>query len=795
MKNYPVIKVAMLFILGIILQKVFNLQTGLLLYPWILFFVLSIIFLLFYKKESLQICFVILTLIISGAFYFSYMFNPVSYPFQKEKLAKSNVFGTISDIELEKENKIIIFVDTDSVKHNNNSVNINTKLRCAIYDSTEALRSLYSKLGIGDKLKITGTIIRPRNIRNPGEFDYELYLNQIDVAGIINTFSSKEILLLDKASPNFKHFIFQVRKSVDQLLESSHNKTTHSLLRGLLLADRSLISYESRNEFISAGVIHVLAVSGLHVGFIAMIFVFLFSRFGFKAKMILTIFGLVVFTLICGAPPSVVRASIMAIVIIIAKLTGRSTNLFNSLAIAALIIILINPNELFSPGFQLSFSAVLSIGIMYPILNKLFNAEAIRNRYYKYIIQFVAVSLSAQIGTLPFTIYYFEKVSLVALLANFFVIPLIGIILITAFITLFISIIFPFLTLFYASANEFLTFILFNIVHQSAVIKYSSFEVFNYSIYDGLVFYLSVVTLFFVLKKFVTTIPKIIAVILLFPVSILFSQIDNEKLLDDKKFNLVMLDVGQGDSFFIMFPDGKTALIDAGEKTEYFDIGEYILYPFFKRNNIKKIDYAFVSHLDTDHAGGFNYLVEKNFIDTIYLPTIDSTNSEDLYFNRRLKEYGVITRNYNKSRLNISGAELYILNDEYSNRLAGTNSNRKSGLMKLVFGNYSFLFTGDTDKFMEGYYSRRYAEFLNSTFLKVGHHGSKTSTSEIFLNLVNPQNALISCGVENKFKHPSKSIIDLLEGENISIFRTDKSGAVIFTTDGKELNQINWRNL
>ena len=795
MKNYPVIKVVLLFILGIVSQKILNLNLTTLAFTFVSLIALTTIFVLYYKKELVQIILVSLTIFISGAFYYSYEYNPVSYPFQKERLTKSNVSGSISEIELEKENKIVLYINSDSIKNNDISHDINTKLKCVVYDSSEALRRIYSKLGVGDRLNISGTIIRPRNTRNPGEFDYELYLNQINVAGIVNIYSAKNIVLLEKSAPNFSNYVFEVRKVIDDFIKNSHNNTTHSLLRGLLLADRSLINYESRSEFISAGVIHVLAVSGLHVGFIAIIFVFLFSRFGFRAKMILTIGGLVIFTLICGAPPSVVRASIMAIVIIIAKLTGRSSNLFNSLAIAALIILLINPNELFTPGFQLSFSAVLSIGIMYPILSKLFNTGSIQNRYFKYTVQFIAVSLSAQLGTLPFTIYYFEKVSLIALLANFFVIPLIGVILITAFITLIISIIFPFLTIFYASSNELLTFVLFYIVHSSAIIRYSYLEVFNYTIFDGIVFYISIAALFFVMKKFASTVPKIIAIILLISTSILFAKIDNKNLFEDNNLQFVMFDVGQGDSFLIKFPSGKTALIDAGEKTEYFDNGEFILFPFLKRNNIKKIDYAFASHLDTDHAGGFNYLIERKLIDSIYLPEIDSANNDDIIFLRQLRNNNVKINHYNKSKLIIDGAVLYILNDEYSNQLAGTNSNRKSGLLKLVFGNHSFIFTGDTDKFMEEYYTDRYSSFLNSTFLKVGHHGSKTSTSEKFLSMVNPKYALISCGVENKFKHPSKSVTDLLNSKNISIFRTDKSGAVIFSTDGKELNQINWRNL
>ncbi|MCK7517666.1 MAG: ComEC/Rec2 family competence protein [Ignavibacteriales bacterium] len=167
-----------------------------------------------------------------------------------------------------------------------------------------------------------------------------------------------------------------------------HNPQTAGLLRGLILADRSEIDYETKNEFINSGVVHILAVSGLHVGYVLIIFIFIFGRFGIYLRSILTILGLLAFMFLTGVPPSVFRATLMAVVIIIAFLSNRSTNIINSISIAAFIILILNPNEIYNPGFQLSFSAVLAIGILYPYFQKMIYKLHLKHKWVEYILLF-----------------------------------------------------------------------------------------------------------------------------------------------------------------------------------------------------------------------------------------------------------------------------------------------------------------------------------------------------------------------------------------------------------------------
>jgi competence protein ComEC len=199
-------------------------------------------------------------------------------------------------------------------------------------------------------------------------------------------------------------------------------------LKGILLADRGEIDFSTREKFVNAGVVHILAVSGLHVGFIVLIFIVISSRFNLYIRSAITIIGLLAFLMITNSPASVFRASLMGITLIITFMLNRKFNSYNALAIAALIILIIDPMELFNPGFQLSFSAVLSIVAIYPIFSNGIYKFGIKNKLIKWTLLFCSVSLAAQIGTLPFTILYFNKLSIIALFANLIVIPLVAVI-------------------------------------------------------------------------------------------------------------------------------------------------------------------------------------------------------------------------------------------------------------------------------------------------------------------------------------------------------------------------------
>jgi competence protein ComEC len=496
--------------------------------------------------------------------------------------------------------------------------------------------------------------------------------------------------------------------------------------------------------------------------------------------------------LITGVPPSVFRATVMAIVLIVAFLSNRSTNLINSISIAALIILIINPNEIYNPGFQLSFAAVLSIGILLPYMKQLIERWNVQNKLLKYILLFWGVSLSAQIGTLPFTLLYFNKYSVIALLTNLIVIPSIGFIIAGAIVTLFFSATIPFIAVYFAAANDILSGWILNIIKFSGDLSFSYISITNYSLIDLILFYLMLALLLFFFTKFVTFKAKLALFILILVNTILFSSIDDSKLMPDKFLSVLMIDVGQGDSFLIKFPDGKTALIDAGNTTFTFDNGDRVIIPLLNYLGIKKIDYGIVSHIDADHYSGFVALILEGMIGEIYKPEIDTSLSKDKRFEAFITERGIPINYFKEGKMEVGNAAIFFLYDDDVKNISGESTNNRSGIFKLVYGKTSFLFTGDVEKNVEKIYANKYQYFLDSDVLKVGHHGSRTSSSNEFLQYISPDLSLISAGFKNKFGHPVEDVIQRLEAAGSAIYRSDLNKAVLLRSDGREIKVINW---
>jgi competence protein ComEC len=256
-----------------------------------------------------------------------------------------------------------------------------------------------------------------------------------------------------------------------------------------------------------------------------------------------------------------------------------------------------------------------------------------------------------------------------------------------------------------------------------------------------------------------------------------------------------MIDVGQGDSFMIKFPDGETALIDAGESSMKFDNGGKIILPLMNHLNIPVIDYAFVSHIDLDHYSGFVSLIQTGRIKRIYKPELDTSLSIDIKFENFIMKQNIPITHYNKSVIKIGNARVFVLNNNLIHFRKNNSNNDKSSLLKVVYGNTSFLFTGDLSNIAEKYYSSLYNNYLRSNVLKVSHHGSKYCSSLNILNNIQPQFALISAGIKNKFHHPAKEVLARLRMFHANILRTDKQGAVLLKSDGESVSQVNWKDL
>jgi competence protein ComEC len=411
------------------------------------------------------------------------------------------------------------------------------------------------------------------------------------------------------------------------------------------------------------------------------------------------------------------------------------------------------------------------------------------------MLLFMTLSLSAQIGTIPFTLFYFGRLSLTALGANLFVIPAIGVIVGISIFTLVLAVISPFAASIYAAANDVITFITLKFIEITGNPDFSFLWIRNFSIIDSAIFYLLLILFFCCIETFRGWKPKLLLTGFIFTNMLFLPSLDDKQLLRDNELNLVMIDVGQGDAFLLKFPNGKTALIDAGEKTLGFDNGDRVVMPLLNHLAISKIDYAFISHLDSDHCGGFKSLIKKGIISCIYKPLNKTPDPDDMHFELFLGKYNVPVRYFKRERIQIGNTNLYILNEPENSAYEPRTKNEQSGIIKIVFGKTSWLFTGDAERNTEQFLLSENGSFLKSNVLKISHHGSNTSSSREFIAAVAPDIALISSGIGNKFNHPSLQVLQRLNESGIRIFRTDRKGGVLLVSDGEKINEINWKDL
>lgn len=787
-----------IFISGIIVQSVVHIQIFYLIVTLIILICLTIFLLLLKKKDyeiARNISLLLAIAVFGSAYYGASNQKEIKYPFEKPKLSNSHVFALIDNIELKKEGRITFSLITDSLVTKEKTYLGSHKLLCSIYDEDKPIEKLFNRLSVGNKIDLKGTVQKPRDERNPGEYDYAKYLYSKGIVALVNSYKADNLKIVSQSADYLPNLVFQIRKKLDEKISELHNNTTAGLLRGLILADRKSIDYEVKNDFVNAGVVHVLSVSGLHVGYIVLIFIFVFGRFNITTRYILTVIGLLFYLIITGADAPVFRSTVMVLITLAAPAFGREYNSFNALSLSALVILLIDPNELFNPSFQLSFGAILSLIIIYPKVSNVVNKLNTKSKSLKWFLLFLGSSLAAQIGTLPFTLTYFHRLSVTALLANFIVIPVSGMIVGLGILTLIAGSIFHWIGIIYASSNELFTYLMYWFVGLMGSEKYSYIMINQFSTYDAVIFYITFVLIFYLLKRFINPLAEVVSISLSVFLMVLLMRLDNYELTPKNVLSVIAVDVGQGDAFLIKFPNGKTALIDAGDKTEYFDNGERVILPLLDKLAIDTVDYGFISHVDSDHYKGIEALIKNQRVKIIYKPQLDSLSESDLQFEKFLKQNNCPFLYYSKISIPVGNTRIYVLNDTINNYFGSRKSNDRSGLLKLVYGRTSFLFTGDAGVQIEEDYINKYGSFLHSDVLKVGHHGSRSSTGEKFVKSVNPKFAVISAGVANKFGHPNKLILERLKENHISVLRTDRDGAILLQSDGNMVRSINWKKM
>ena len=632
------------------------------------------------------------------------------------------------------------------------------------------------KLEYGDQINFVGEFLEPDSKRNYGGFDYSLYLKTQKIFG---TFNVQNFKIISKNNGNkIQKNIMNFKQYVKEILRKYLNKDEAELGIGLVIGDRTGISKEVENDFKDSNLTHMLAVSGSH-------FTYIILAVGYANKMIkrnrlgkiIVIIVIILFMNLTGNTASVARSGIMAIMMVIASLFYRRADIWTSMSVAIIFQLISNPYIIFDVGLQLSYGGVIGIVLFNEKLTELFikyfNKKETKIK--QYIITAISVTLSANIIIIPIMLLNFNTLSFSFIISNLLAGPLLGVIVIFAFILLFASLLLGSLLKPLFSVLNLLISMLINIAHICANLPFSKVYMPTPNILLVIIFYVCLAVKIYGYKK-----EKYINVILI--IIIIFNFYFPILNLKVKDLEINFIDVGQGDSTLIRV-NNKSILIDGGGSAfeSKSDVGEMTLLPYLLDRGLISIDYVIVSHFDADHYKGLIYVVENLKIKNIVISTLgqESNDFNEFIALVRKKNINILEVNMGDI-LKIGNAEIEIL---YPNKeqINDNVKNNNALVFKFIWNDFSILFTGDIEEVAEEKILLIYKnnlEKLQSTVLKVAHHGSKTSSTNSFLEAVNPQIALIGVGKNNKFGHPNQGVIDRLNNLNCKIYRTDEMGEI-----------------
>lgn len=618
------------------------------------------------------------------------------------------------------------------------------------------------KLEYGSIIKINAQYTEATRDRNYGGFNYKTYLRTKKIYGVFNV---EDVEIVKNGSDNI---IIKLRKYIKSKLREKLKKENSELAISLIVGDRSHISSEVEDNFKKANLMHMLAISGAHFSYVILIATFISNRLQHKRLgQLIQIIAIIFFMNLTGNTASVVRAGIMSILLIGSSICKRQNDSLNNIAISAIIQIINNPYIIFDSGFMLSYSGVLGIILFYKKISEHIHFKSI------------ALTISANIFIIPIMIYNFHTISGSFIISNICASWLLRIIIILEFISLCIPIKLLYMIL------DLLIMMLRKIAEICANIPFAQMYVPRYVIFFVIVIYILIFCRKLKCRKYVYS-------FLTIGVSILLIVNFTDVYQDRMRINFI--DVGQGDSCLIRYK-GTNIMIDSGgslsknKDGKSYDIGENVLNNYLLNRGITRLDYIMASHFDEDHSQGFVFLLKNMKVKNVIISEQYKTSSIYEQFKQICKKQNIqIIYVKSGDEIRIKDLAFKILHPKSKENQISENPLNNNAIVCMVkYKNRRILFTGDIEKVAENEMVKEYTNGLKADILKVGHHGSKTSTTKEFLDLINPSVALIGVGQNNKFGHPNEDVIKRLEEKNIQIYRTDEMGeiSVIIDKNGK----------
>jgi len=695
--------------------------------------------------------------------------------------------GRVTDLS-EDENKWVT-LKTDALL-NGNGKTVDKRMNVRLYLPKRTIM-----IEIGDSLLIRGMLSLPEGRRNPGGFDLKKYYHSNDITAYVsgNNVGSIKVLSSSNQQYIFSRIIKNAKHSLENRITALVSPESSRIARSLLLGNKNAVDDVLKDKFRNTGVIHILVISGLHVSFIIGILYIIGSLFRLKRNHLVyfILSGIMIYAVIIGWRTPITRAVIMASALLVGAISERRTIPLNSLGIAAVIILLIKPDELYQPGFHLSFFIVASIHFftkkylekipMPPPTGSL-------NRAIRWFLPFLLMISAANLMSIPLTAYFFNMITPLAFLINIIAIPLAGLLVSLGFTMLALSYVYLPLGLVLGSTFDLLTQLLLSVLSifsgwPGMVISIPAFPIWMLILFIAAVFSLGY------LDSFSGRIRSIIIML------IILNGLIWNRSFSFKGAEVTFLDVGQGDAAYIEDSFGKNIIIDSGQSNYGSKAGRYVVSPFLRSKGVNTIDYLLLTHQDSDHTGGAIYILENFQVDTLITSFSDSGSSTYLKVLSLAARKKVPRKKMKMGDVIKLGkySSISILHPPPNFGLTSDNSKNNSSIVfKYNKGESSIMFTGDIESFAE-------KKLVNSGFnlksnlLKVPHHGSSSSSSKIFIDAVSPAEAVISAGRRNLYGHPSEEVTERYIQSGITLRRTDIDKAIVMRTDGKTIENQTWK--